>query len=117
MLDYVPGSTFPVLIISLCFFYLSDDRWDFTGSTIVTNGYVRLTPDQRSTSGAIWSNVVCVLLRNQKFRENFTESLAKISTLKIESFRNVATIFKIVAKIAISNLLSKMKILDSIVYI
>ena len=36
-----------------------DDRWDFTGSTIVTNGYVRLTPDQRSTQGAIWSNVVC----------------------------------------------------------
>lgn len=39
----------------------TDDRWDFVGNTIITNGYVRLTPDQRSKSGAIWNNVPCTL--------------------------------------------------------
>lgn len=39
----------------------TDDRWDFVGSTIITNGYVRLTADQRSMSGAIWNNVPCQL--------------------------------------------------------
>jgi len=35
-------------------------------------------------------------------RSIFQESFAKISSLKIESFRNVATIIKILAKIVIS---------------
>ena len=33
--------------------------WDFMGSTMVTNNYVRLTPDLQSKSGAIWNDVPC----------------------------------------------------------
>lgn len=32
--------------------------WDFTGSVMITNSYIRLTPDLQSRSGAIWNNVV-----------------------------------------------------------
>lgn len=32
--------------------------WDFTGSTLVTSNYIRLTPDIQSRSGAIWNSVV-----------------------------------------------------------
>ena len=32
--------------------------WDFTGSTVVTNQYVRLTPDRQSKQGTIWNRVV-----------------------------------------------------------
>jgi Legume-like lectin family len=39
--------------------YWADTRWDFVGSTIITNNYVRLTSDERSQQGAIWNNVVC----------------------------------------------------------
>jgi len=35
-----------------------DDRWDFIGSTVATNDYVRLTPDQQSRKGGIWNSVV-----------------------------------------------------------
>jgi len=35
------------------------------------------------------------------FRQNFSDSLVKILTLKIESFRNFATFMKISAKIVI----------------
>ena len=32
--------------------------WDFIGSTMVTNQYVRLTSDHQSKKGAIWNSVV-----------------------------------------------------------
>lgn len=34
--------------------------WDFTGSTLVTSNYIRLTPDIQSRSGAVWNSVVRV---------------------------------------------------------
>jgi mannose-binding lectin 2 len=37
----------------------NDDRWEYVGSTIVTNTYVRLTPDHQSRKGAIWNKVPC----------------------------------------------------------
>uniref|UniRef100_A0A671UQK6 Lectin, mannose-binding 2 n=1 Tax=Sparus aurata TaxID=8175 RepID=A0A671UQK6_SPAAU len=33
-------------------------QWDFSGSTLVTSSYVRLTPDERSKQGSIWNIVV-----------------------------------------------------------
>ena len=33
-------------------------QWDFSGSTLVTSSYVRLTPDERSKQGSIWNTVV-----------------------------------------------------------
>ncbi|XP_076295456.1 vesicular integral-membrane protein VIP36 isoform X2 [Lasioglossum baleicum] len=33
--------------------------WDFYGSTMVTNNYIRLTPDLQSKQGAIWNSVPC----------------------------------------------------------
>jgi hypothetical protein len=33
--------------------------WDFMGSTMVTNNYVRLTPDSQSKQGLLWNSVVC----------------------------------------------------------
>ncbi|KAG8173867.1 hypothetical protein JTE90_023643, partial [Oedothorax gibbosus] len=33
--------------------------WDFTGSVMITNNYIRLTPDLQSKSGALWNNVPC----------------------------------------------------------
>lgn len=33
--------------------------WDFTGSTIVTSNYIRLTPDLQSKQGAIWNSMPC----------------------------------------------------------
>lgn len=33
-------------------------NWDFMGSTIVTDKYVRLTPDLQSKSGSIWNSIV-----------------------------------------------------------
>lgn len=35
-------------------------NWDFMGSTIVTDKYVRLTPDLQSKSGSIWNSVVSI---------------------------------------------------------
>lgn len=32
--------------------------WDFMGSTMVTNNYVRLTPDSQSKQGQLWNSVV-----------------------------------------------------------
>ena len=32
--------------------------WDFVGSTIVTNNYVRLTSDHQSRQGGIWNTQV-----------------------------------------------------------
>lgn len=37
-----------------------DERWDYIGSTIITNSYVRLTPDHQSRKGAIWNTAVSV---------------------------------------------------------
>ncbi|KAE9544247.1 hypothetical protein AGLY_001426 [Aphis glycines] len=34
-------------------------NWDFMGSTIVTDKYVRLTPDLQSKSGSIWNSIPC----------------------------------------------------------
>lgn len=33
-------------------------NWDFAGSTIVTNSFIRLTPDEQSRSGSLWNKVV-----------------------------------------------------------
>ncbi|XP_065212304.1 vesicular integral-membrane protein VIP36 [Planococcus citri] len=33
--------------------------WDFLGSTMVTNNYVRLTADEQSRFGALWNSVPC----------------------------------------------------------
>ncbi|XP_034948654.1 vesicular integral-membrane protein VIP36 [Chelonus insularis] len=44
--------------------------WDFTGSTIVTENYIRLTPDLQSQQGAIWNTVPCNV-RNWELQVNF----------------------------------------------
>ncbi|XP_022172494.1 VIP36-like protein [Myzus persicae] len=36
-------------------------NWDFMGSTIVTDKYVRLTPDLQSKSGSIWNSLPCYI--------------------------------------------------------
>lgn len=33
-------------------------QWDFSGSTLVTGSYIRLTPDERSKQGSVWNTVV-----------------------------------------------------------
>ncbi|XP_018107750.1 vesicular integral-membrane protein VIP36 isoform X2 [Xenopus laevis] len=35
--------------------------WDFSGSTMLTSQYVRLTTDERSKEGSIWNRVPCFL--------------------------------------------------------
>lgn len=37
-------------------------NWDFMGSTMVTNNYIRLTPDLQSKQGALWNSVASILL-------------------------------------------------------
>lgn len=44
--------------------------WDFMGSTMVTNNYIRLTADQQSKQGAIW-NSVPVHVRNWELQVHF----------------------------------------------
>ncbi|CAK9807552.1 Vesicular integral-membrane protein VIP36 [Anthophora quadrimaculata] len=44
--------------------------WDFLGSTMVTNNYVRLTPDLQSKQGAIWNSVPCHV-RNWELQVHF----------------------------------------------
>ncbi|XP_033221290.1 vesicular integral-membrane protein VIP36 isoform X2 [Belonocnema kinseyi] len=44
--------------------------WDFMGSTIVTNNYIRLTPDLQSKQGAIW-NSIPVNVRNWELQVHF----------------------------------------------
>ncbi|XP_066998715.2 vesicular integral-membrane protein VIP36 [Anabrus simplex] len=44
--------------------------WDFMGSTIVTNNYVRLTPDVQSKQGALWNSVPCSV-RNWELQVHF----------------------------------------------
>lgn len=36
--------------------------WDFMGSTMVTNNYIRLTPDLQSKQGALWNSIVSISL-------------------------------------------------------
>ncbi|CAB3369477.1 Hypothetical predicted protein [Cloeon dipterum] len=38
---------------------MSIPNWDFMGSTMVTNNYIRLTPDLQSKEGAIWNTIPC----------------------------------------------------------
>lgn len=46
--------------------------WDFTGSTIVTNNYIRLTSDDQSLSGSIWNQVVSPsLVRTSRIRSRW----------------------------------------------
>ncbi|XP_064630591.1 vesicular integral-membrane protein VIP36-like isoform X2 [Lineus longissimus] len=33
--------------------------WDFSGSTMVTNSFVRLTPDRQSKQGGLWNSMPC----------------------------------------------------------
>jgi len=35
-------------------------NWDFMGSTMVTNNYIRLTPDLQSKQGALWNSVASI---------------------------------------------------------
>lgn len=36
--------------------------WDFMGSTMVTNNYIRLTSDLQSKQGALWNSVVSIYI-------------------------------------------------------
>ncbi|XP_059171508.1 vesicular integral-membrane protein VIP36-like [Physella acuta] len=45
-------------------------HWDMLGSTMVTNNYIRLTPDRQSKMGAIWNNVPC-FVRNWEVHVQF----------------------------------------------
>lgn len=49
---------------------MSIPYWDFMGSTIVTNNYVRLTPDLQSKQGALWNSVPCSV-RNWELQVHF----------------------------------------------
>nr|CAD7570739.1 unnamed protein product [Timema californicum] len=44
--------------------------WDFIGSTMVTNNYVRLTPDDQSKRGLLWNSVPCSV-RNWELQVHF----------------------------------------------
>ncbi|KZC15011.1 PREDICTED: vesicular integral-membrane protein VIP36 [Dufourea novaeangliae] len=44
--------------------------WDFTGSTMVTSNYIRITPDLQSKQGAIWNSVMCYV-RNWELQVHF----------------------------------------------
>ncbi|XP_014470730.1 PREDICTED: vesicular integral-membrane protein VIP36 [Dinoponera quadriceps] len=44
--------------------------WDFMGSTMVTNNYIRLTPDLQSKQGALWNSVPCHV-RNWELQVQF----------------------------------------------
>ncbi|XP_046741583.1 vesicular integral-membrane protein VIP36 isoform X1 [Diprion similis] len=44
--------------------------WDFGGVTIVTNNYIRLTPDVQSTQGSLWNSVPCYV-RNWELQVQF----------------------------------------------
>lgn len=44
--------------------------WDFMGSTMVTNNYIRLTPDSQSKQGAIWNSVVSFQLFGNLTKQN-----------------------------------------------
>ncbi|XP_028270420.1 VIP36-like protein [Parambassis ranga] len=41
--------------------FSSSSQWDLMGTTVVTPDYVRLTPDQQSRQGAVWSRIPFIL--------------------------------------------------------
>lgn len=47
--------------------------WDFSGSTMVTGNYIRLTPDIQSRSGCLW-NSQPVMSQNWEVNVNFKVS-------------------------------------------
>lgn len=47
--------------------------WDFSGSTMVTGNYIRLTPDIQSRSGSLW-NTQPVMAQNWEVNVNFKVS-------------------------------------------
>lgn len=47
--------------------------WDFTGSTLITSNYIRLTPDIQSRSGSLWNSVPC-MSQNWEVTVNFKVS-------------------------------------------
>ncbi|KAK5644867.1 hypothetical protein RI129_006167 [Pyrocoelia pectoralis] len=47
--------------------------WDFMGSTMVTNNYIRITPDLQSKTGALW-NSVPVFVRNWDLQVHYKVS-------------------------------------------
>ncbi|XP_059488920.1 vesicular integral-membrane protein VIP36 isoform X2 [Neocloeon triangulifer] len=49
---------------------MSIPNWDFMGSTMVTNNYIRLTPDLQSKEGAIWNTVPC-FVKNWELHVHF----------------------------------------------
>ncbi|XP_071441798.1 vesicular integral-membrane protein VIP36 isoform X2 [Hetaerina americana] len=49
---------------------MSIPYWDFMGSTMVTNNYVRLTPDLQSKQGALWNSLPCHV-RNWELQVHF----------------------------------------------
>ena len=42
----------------LPFFFVKVPYWEFSGSTVLTNDYIRLTPDRQSKKGSLWNTVV-----------------------------------------------------------
>lgn len=44
--------------------------WDYTGSVMFTQNYVRLTPDEQSMAGAVWNQLPC-FSRNWEIILNF----------------------------------------------
>ena len=42
--------------------HMDTPMWDYSGSTIVSNNEIRLTPDHQSKNGRIWNTIVCVVL-------------------------------------------------------
>ncbi|KAL6445477.1 hypothetical protein ACFW04_000807 [Cataglyphis niger] len=44
--------------------------WDFMGSTMVTNNYIRITPDLQSKQGALWNSIPCHV-RNWELQVEF----------------------------------------------
>lgn len=35
--------------------------WDFSGNAVVSENFIRLTPDRQSKRGAVWNNKPCML--------------------------------------------------------
>ena len=61
----------------------TDDHWEFVGHTMVTNNYVRLTADVRSSQGAIWNTAVCSALISVSVSLMNTRNIYTVSTKKV----------------------------------
>lgn len=63
--------------------------WDFVGTTMVTNNYVRLTPDYQSRQGGIWNTMVIkkcymyFLFCKKKLKHYFLFNWTTITTIQI----------------------------------